>query len=55
MAKTLQPTTKHLVTPIPSRIWPHLKYAKGKNKSWQQADKLVKRYLLQRWGKLQAA
>ena len=33
----------------------HLKYAKGKNKSWQQADKLVKRYLLQRWGKLQAA
>ncbi len=29
-------------------------YAKKKNKSWQQADKLVRRYLLPKWGKLQA-
>ena len=33
----------------------HLKYAKKKNKSWSQADKLVKRYLLPKWSKLQAA
>jgi hypothetical protein len=30
-------------------------HAKLKNKSWQQADWLVRRYLLSRWGKLQAA
>src|SRR5262249_3527421 len=30
-------------------------YAKRRNKSWQQADALVRRYLLPRWGKLQAA
>jgi integrase len=30
-------------------------YAKRRNKSWAQADTLVKRYLLPRWGKLQAA
>ena len=30
-------------------------YAKKHNKSWQQADALVQRYLLPRWGKLQAA
>jgi integrase len=29
-------------------------YAKKKNKSWKQADKLVRRYLLPKWGKLQA-
>jgi integrase len=29
-------------------------YAKRKNKSWQQADALVRRYLLPRWGKLDA-
>ena len=29
-------------------------YAKKKNKSWRQADKLVRRYLLPKWGKLQA-
>jgi integrase len=31
------------------------KYAKRRNKSWQQADTLVQRYLLPKWGKLQAA
>ena len=30
-------------------------YAKKRNKSWRQADTLVQRYLLPRWGKLQAA
>jgi Arm DNA-binding domain len=30
-------------------------YAKHKNKSWKQADALVRRHLLPRWGKLQAA
>jgi integrase len=30
-------------------------YAKRKNKSWHQADKLVQRFLIPRWGKLQAA
>jgi integrase len=30
-------------------------YAKRKNKSWKQADALVQRYLLPRWGKLQAS
>ena len=30
-------------------------WAKRKNKSWRQADALVRRYLLPRWGKLQAA
>jgi integrase len=30
-------------------------YAKKKNKSWRQPDKLVQRYLLPRWGKLQPA
>ena len=30
-------------------------WAKRKNKSWQQAATLVRRYLLPRWGKLQAA
>jgi integrase len=29
-------------------------HAKRKNKSWQQADRLVRRYLLPRWGKLDA-
>jgi integrase len=29
-------------------------HAKKKNKSWRQADFLVRRYLLPRWGKLQA-
>jgi integrase len=37
----------------------HAKYldlhAKKRNKSWAQADALVRRYLLPRWGKLQAA
>src|SRR5262245_59477974 len=30
-------------------------YAKRHNKSWKQADRLVRRYLLPRWGKLEAA
>ena len=30
-------------------------YAKRENKSWRQADKLVRRNLIPRWGKLQAA
>lgn len=30
-------------------------YAEGRNKSWRQADALVKRHLLPRWGKMQAA
>ena len=30
-------------------------YAKRNNKSWKQADALVKRYLIPRWAKLQAA
>jgi integrase len=30
-------------------------YAKRNNKSWRQADALVNRFLLPRWGKLQAA
>jgi integrase len=30
-------------------------HAKRKNKSWKQADALVRRHLLPRWGKLQAA
>jgi integrase len=30
-------------------------YAKRRNKSWRQADALVQRYLVPRWGKLQAA
>ena len=30
-------------------------HAKRHNKSWKQADTLVRRYLLPRWGKLQAA
>jgi integrase len=30
-------------------------YAKKRNKSWRQADALVHRYLLPKWGKLQAA
>src|SRR5262245_2304113 len=29
-------------------------YAKRRNKSWAQADRLVQRYVLPRWGKLQA-
>jgi integrase len=33
----------------------HLEYAKKKNKSWPQAAKLVQRFLIPRWGKLQAA
>jgi hypothetical protein len=33
----------------------YLIYAKKKNKSWQQSDKLVQRYLLPRWSKLQPA
>jgi integrase len=32
----------------------YLDRAKSKNKSWRQADKLVRRYLLPRWAKLQA-
>jgi integrase len=30
-------------------------HARKRNKSWRQADALVRRYLLPRWGKLQAA
>jgi integrase len=30
-------------------------YSKRKNRSWQQADALVRRHLIPRWGKLQAA
>ena len=30
-------------------------YAKRNNKSWQQAEKLVRRYLIPRWGKLPAS
>jgi len=30
------------------------RHAKQKNKSWQQADKLVRKHLLPRWGKLSA-
>jgi hypothetical protein len=30
------------------------RHAKKKNKSWQQADYLVKRHLLPKWGKLKA-
>jgi integrase len=30
------------------------RYAKKKNKSWQQADKLVRKNLIPKWGKLQA-
>src|SRR5262245_59885546 len=30
-------------------------YAKRRNKSWRQADALVQRYLLPRWGQLQAS
>jgi integrase len=30
-------------------------YAKRKNRSWRQADALVRRHLIPRWGKLQAA
>lgn len=30
-------------------------YAKRKNKSWKQADALVRKHLLPRWGKMQAA
>jgi hypothetical protein len=30
------------------------RHAKKRNKSWKQADRLVKKYLLTRWGKLQA-
>ena len=30
-------------------------YAQKRNKSWKQADTLVRRYLIPRWGKLQAA
>jgi integrase len=30
-------------------------YAKRRNKSWPQADKLIRRHALPRWGKLQAA
>jgi integrase len=30
-------------------------YAKKNNKSWEQADALIRRYVLPRWGKLQAA
>jgi integrase len=30
-------------------------YAKGENKSWQQADALVRKHLIPKWGKLQAA
>jgi integrase len=30
-------------------------YAKRHNKSWQQADKLIRRHALPRWGKLQAS
>ena len=30
-------------------------YAQKKNKSWRQADRIVTRYLLPRWGKLRAA
>src|SRR5262249_33335165 len=30
-------------------------YARKENKSWQQSEYLVRRYLLPRWGKLQAA
>jgi integrase len=30
-------------------------HAKKNNKSWQQADRLVRRHLLPRWGKLQAS
>jgi integrase len=33
----------------------YLDRAKGKNKSWRQADKLVRRYLLPRWAKLHAS
>jgi integrase len=31
------------------------RYAKKRNKSWAQSDYLVRRYLLPRWGKLQAS
>ena len=30
-------------------------YAKKKNRSWQQGDRLVRKHLLPRWGKLHAA
>jgi integrase len=30
-------------------------YAKRRNKSWEQADKLIRRYALPRWGNLRAA
>jgi integrase len=33
----------------------YLEYAKKKNKSWHQAEKLVRRNLLPRWGKLKAS
>jgi integrase len=38
---------------LASRYLEH--YAKKRNKSWQQADALVQRYLLPRWAKLQTA
>jgi integrase len=33
----------------------YLAHAKKRNKSWQQADSLIRRYVLPRWGKLQSA
>ena len=33
----------------------YLDYAQRKNKSWRQADALVRRHLLPRWAKLRAA
>ena len=57
-ARTRRPRSGPSAAPAPSPSWPSAtssSYAKKRNKSWKQADTLVQRYLLPRWGKLQAA
>ena len=56
-ARTRRPRSAPSAAPAPSPSWPcaiSSSYAKKHNKSWRQADALVQRYLLPRWGKLQA-
>ena len=57
-ARTRRPRSGPSAAPAPSPSWHSQyveRYAKKRNKSWPQADALVRRYACPRWGKLQAA
>lgn len=52
--KTRRPNAGHRADSFEDLAARYLKYAARKNKSWKQAEALVRKYLLPRWAKLRA-